>query len=464
MKRICIVLTLGTALLLVACNSTTSIAETIPSGPKFWSFAKTPPLGWNSYDAWGDTVTEEQTLANAQYLHDHLQAHGWQYIIVDFRWYDPDARGIDSQLNRTRTGAQLAADAYGRLLPAPNRFPSAADGQGFKALADKVHALGLKFGVHMMRGVPRQAVLAKTPIEGSTFTAADAGNPDDKCPWCPDMFGARDNAAAQAWYDAEYRLFAEWGVDFVKVDDLSVPYHQPEIEMIRHAIDRTGRAIVFSTSPGPTKPEYADNLKMNANMWRISGDFWDRWVRLDAQFDLFAAWDATGAAGPGHFPDGDMIPFGRITIRSRNGGTDHRTHFTPDEQVTLLSLWALESSPLMLGMNLPDNDAWTNTILTNDEMLRIDQDPLAQPAQRVAQQDGLEVWVKDLHDGAKAAGLFNRTNATANVTLDWAAAKLSGQQNLRDVWTHKDLGAFENSYSTPVPAHGAVLVKITAAK
>jgi hypothetical protein len=379
--------------------------------------------------------------------------------VVDFRWYDPQPTGRDSLLNRTRTGAALAADANGRLLPAPNRFPSAADGKGFKALADKIHALGLKFGVHMMRGIPRQAVLAKTPIADSTFTAADAGNPNDKCPWCPDMFGVLNNAAAQAWYDAEYRLFAAWGVDFVKVDDLSEPYHQYEIEMIRRAIDQSGRAIVFSTSPGPTKPQYADNLKMNANMWRISGDFWDNWRKLNEQFDLFAQWTQTGSAGPGHFPDGDMIPFGHIAIKSANGGSSHNTKFTHDEQLTLLSLWALESSPLMLGMHLPDNDDWTTTVLTNDEMLRIDQDPLGRPAQRVAQKDGLEVWVKELKDGSKAIGLFNRTTAAATVTADWAAAKLTGRQALRDVWAHKDLGAFEDTYSTQVPAHGVVLVR-----
>jgi hypothetical protein len=310
-----------------------------------------------------------------------------------------------------------------------------------------------------MRGIPRQAVLANTPIAGSNFTAADAADPADKCPWCPDMFGVRNNPAGQAWYNAEFKLLASWGLDFVKVDDLSVPYHADEVLMIRHALDQSGRPIIFSTSPGPTQLQYAAQLKMNANQWRISGDFWDQWKKLDHQFDLFAQWSVANATGPGHYPDGDMIPFGRIAIKSAMGGRDHLTHFTPDEQLTLLSLWSLESSPLMLGLNLPDTDDATNTLLTNDEVLRIDQDPLCSPAQRVSQKDGLEIWVKTLHDGAKAIGLFNRTNTPANLTLNFPDAQLSGNQTLRDVWNHRDLGVFSQTFTAPVPPHGVVFVR-----
>jgi hypothetical protein len=416
-------------------------------------------MGWNSYDAFGDTVTEDQTLANAQSMHDHLLAHGWNTIVIDFRWYDPQPTGNDRLLNRTRTGAALAADSSGRLLPAPDRFPSSANGLGFKPLADKIHALGLKFGLHLMRGIPRQAVLANTTIAGSNFTATDAADPSDKCPWCPDMFGVRNNPAGQAWYDSEFALLASWGLDFVKVDDLSVPFHADEIAMIRHAIDKSGRPIVFSTSPGPTDVQHADQIKMLANQWRISGDFWDQWKKLNHQFDLFAQWSVANATGPGHYADGDMIPFGHIAIKSAMGGRDHFTHFTPDEQLTLLSLWSLESSPLMLGMNLPDNDAPANALLTNDEVLRIDQDPLCSPALRVSQNAGLEIWVKNLHDGAKAVGLFNRTNAPANLTLNFPDAQLAGKQSLRDLWQHSDLGTFTGNFTAPVPPHGVVLLR-----
>jgi len=177
------------------------------------------------------------------------------------------------------------------------------------------------------------------------------------------VFGVRDNEAGQAWYNACVRLWASWDVDYIKVDDLSEPYHTPEIAMLRRALDQYGPHIVFSTSPGPTPTSRAGDIADKSNLWRISGDFWDRWPKLNEQFDLLAQWQ--GAGGPGHWPDADMIPLGRIAIRSKLGGDPHWTHFTRDEQLTLISLWSLAPSPLMLGMNLPDNDEWTTALLTN---------------------------------------------------------------------------------------------------
>jgi alpha-galactosidase len=454
MKRIPLLIALGVLL----ASSRGLFAQT-PS-PAYWRWAPTPPMGWNSYDTFGDSVTEGETLGNAAYMKDHLFSHGWNYVVVDFRWYDPVGSNNDAWINRDRTGAKLTADNFGRLLPAPNRFPSAADGDGFKALGDKIHGMGLKFGIHMMRGIPRQAVLASTPIEGGTFTAADAGDPNDKCPWCPDMFGVRNNAAGQAWYDSVFRLAASWGLDFVKVDDLSAPYHKEEIEMIRQAIDKCGRPIVFSTSPGATDVKEADHIKVNANMWRISGDFWDQWKKLNHQFDLLYSWE--GVSGPGHYPDADMIPFGHLAIRSWVNAKERQTRFTHDEERTLISLWSLASSPLMLGYNLPDTDDWTLSLLTNDEVLAIDQDALCLAAKRVSSQGGLEVWVKSLKDGSKAIGLFNRSAADAPVVLNWADAGLTGKQSLRDVWEQKDLGGFADQYSTAVPSHGVVLLHVVA--
>jgi hypothetical protein len=445
----------------VGLDAGRSQAQPSPAtSPGYWNWASTPPMGWNSYDAWGTSITEDQTLANAQYMKDHLLSHGWSYVVIDARWYDTVSSYDDRNFNKERAGAQLAADDYGRLLPALNRFPSAADGRGFKPLADKIHAMGLKFGFHLMRGIPRQAVNAKTPIEGGSFTAADAGDPTNKCVWCPDMYGVRNNEAGQAWYDSIFRLYASWGLDFVKVDDLSVPYHGEEIAMIRKAIDQCGRPIVFSTSPGPTDVAHADEIKMLANQWRISGDFWDRWKDLDHQFDLLAAWQGVG--GPGHFPDGDMIPFGHIGIKCTIAGPDRQTRFTHDEQLTLMSLWSLASSPLILGDNLPDTDDSTLSLLTNDEVLAIDQDALAQPAKKVSAQNGLEIWVKELKDGSKAIGLFNRTDADATVTLNWPDAGLTGKQALRDLWQHQDIGAFDQTFAAPVPKHGVVLLKASA--
>ncbi|MEO7934387.1 MAG: glycoside hydrolase family 27 protein [Chthoniobacterales bacterium] len=431
-----------------------TLANSLPAAP----VASTPPMGWNSYDAFGGSVTEAEVLANAGSMKQHLLAHGWNHVVIDFRWYDSVSSFDDHNLNKERAGAKLFADVFGRMLPATNRFPSAVDGKGFKPLADQIHSMGLKFGFHMMRGIPRQAVSARTPIEGSNFTAADAGDEKNTCGWCPDMFGVRDNEAGQAWYDSCARLWASWGLDFVKVDDLSSPYRTPEIEMIRKAIDKCGRPIVFSTSAGPTDTKQAAHVSKFANMWRISGDFWDRWKDLDHQFDLLAAWQDVG--GPGHWPDADMIPFGHIGIKCTIAGPDRQTRYTPDEQRTLMSLWSLAPSPLMLGANLPDLDEPTLALLTNDEVLAVNQDRLGAKAKRVVQRNGTEVWVKTLENGDKAVGLFNRGDAAADVEVLWSEASLAGSRKVRDLWAHKDLGSFSDKFTVTVPPHGAVTLRV----
>jgi hypothetical protein len=367
------------------------------------TLALTPPMGWNSYDAFGDNVVESEVRTNAHYLAENLQPFGWDTVVVDYRWYDPGAH--DNNPNG-RADAALVADQFGRLLPATNRFPSAVADAGFKPLADTVHALGLRFGIHMMRGIPRNAVQANLPIAGSSFTAASAANTNDKCSWCPDMFGVSSNAAGQAWYDSCARLWATWGVDYIKVDDLSCSYQTAEIEMLRRAIDRCGRSIVFSISPGATPVSQAAHVMAHANLWRVSEDFWDNWKSVKTEFLLATRWREF--VGPCHWPDADMLPVGHLSINRRSIGDDRFTALTRDEQLTLLSLWCLLPSPLMVGANLPDNDAWTLALLTNREVLALNQDPLGAAARQTVATNGIEIWVKPLHDGSRAVGIFNR--------------------------------------------------------
>jgi alpha-galactosidase len=417
--------------------------------------ALTPPMGWNSYDAFGDNVVESEVLENARYVAARLQPVGWDTVVVDYCWSDPGAH--DNNRN-ARANAPLAADNFGRLLPAPNRFPSAVDGAGFKPLADAVHALGLKFGIHIMRGIPRNSVYTNLPIQDSNFTAASAANTNDKCVWCPDMFGVRNNAAGQAWYDSCARLWAGWGVDYIKVDDLSSPYHAAEIEMIRHAIDRCGRSIVFSTSPGPTSPSHAAHISTNANLWRVSGDFWDEWKSLDHEFTLGARWH--DSVGPGHWPDADMLPVGHLSVGNRSVGPDRFTRFTRDEQLTHISLWCLLPSPLMVGANLPDNDDWTLALLTNPEVLAVNQDPLGLPAQRVVNPAvPAETWVKKLADGSVAVGFFNRTDQPVKIDVPWRNLGFRSVPNVRDLWLREDLGRQKN-FTAELPAHGCVLLGV----
>ncbi len=316
------------------------------------TLALTPPMGWNSYDAFGDAVTEAEVLANAAWLKAHLQPLGWDTIVVDFRWYDRLADGA-----RVQDPEGVMIDQFGRCLPAPNRFPSAAGGLGFKPLADRLHGMGLKFGLHIMRGIPRLAVQANLPIAGSPFQAQEAVLPADDtnrtCVWNRDMFGVDgDSPAGRAWYASVARQYAAWGADYIKCDDIDYLirgriYEAAEIEALSRALRACGRSVVLSLSPGPAPVNCSRHLRQFANLWRISGDFWDNWKALNHNFDLFADWRAE--AGPGHWPDGDMIPFGHICLRNCDVKPERWTRFTRPEQLTLMSLWCLESYPSCWG-------------------------------------------------------------------------------------------------------------------
>lgn len=424
------------------------------------SLALTPPMGWNSYDCFGQSVTEAEVLSNAAYLVKEMQPFGWEYVVVDYRWYEPDA--IHQPLNG-HEGEALDMDAFGRLIPNAVRFPSSAGGAGFQALGDKIHAMGLKFGIHIMRGIPRNAVKANLPIEGSPFHAADAANTADNCPWLADMYGVRgDTPAGRAYYDSIFRLYASWGVDYIKMDDTSRPYHTAEIEAVDDAIRKCGRAIVYSLSPGETPIASAAHVRSHANLWRVSDDFWDRWDTLDHEFTLAERW--RGSVGQGHWPDADMLPLGRLSVNNRSVDPDRQTRFSRAEQITLMSLWSLLPSPLMVGANLPDNDAWTLALLTNPEVLAIDQDAAGHAAARAAQHDDIDIWARPLADGSQAVGIFNRGDFDAGAVVTAADLHLSGRWTARDLWKRADLGPVGEGLTISIPAHGAALLRLSPAE
>ena len=427
------------------------------------TLALTPPIGWNSYDAYGDSVRESEVLTNAEWMKQHLQPFGWDTVVVDFRWYDRLAHG---QPGQSPEGVMI--DPYGRCIPAPNRFPSATNGAGFKSLAARIHAMGLKFGIHIMRGIPRLAVEKNLPIAGSKFTAAQAvlpeGNVNRTCVWNQDMFGVDTTTdAGKAWYASIAQQYASWGVDYIKCDDIAnlqrgKIYDANEIEALSTALKNSGRSIVLSLSPGATPVSHGAHVARFANLWRISPDFWDNWRSLNHNFDLFARW--AEYTGPGHWPDGDMIPFGHICQRNCDVRPDRWTRFTRDEQLTLMSLWALAPSPLMLGMNLPDNDAWTTAILTNPEVLAVDQDSPGKPARRMTEPNvPAEIWTKPLADGSLAVGYFNRTDQPVKVNVPWQKLGFHSAPQVRDLWLRKDLGR-QTEFTAELPPHGCMLLRV----
>lgn len=424
------------------------------------AIAPTPPMGWNSWDCYMSAVTEAQLLENAAYMAEHLKPYGWEYVVCDIQWYEPTAGTVPGC--EYIPFAKLTMDAYGRLLPAENRFPSSAGGQGFAPIAQKVHGMGLKFGIHIMRGIPRQAVYARCAVLGTDTTADRIADPFSISKWNGDMFGLRDVPGAQAYYDSLFALYASWGVDFVKVDDIANtnlypqnPYSaEKEIEMIRRAIDGCGRDMVLSLSPGPAVIEKAWHLKQNANMWRMTDDFWDSWPALLAMFERCEVWQAH--VGPGCWPDCDMLPLGRIGVAF---GRDRQTGFTPDEQVTMLTLWSIFRSPLMLGGVLPDTDAWTLSLLTNADVLRLNAH--SSGARQLWRNRDEAAWTSDDEDGSRYVALFNLSDAPRAMGVDLAALDMT-RAAVRDLWAKADVGEREARVEAEVPAHGAKLFRVRA--
>ncbi|MEK4517808.1 glycoside hydrolase family 27 protein [Paenibacillus sp. FSL H8-0122] len=416
--------------------------------------APVPPLGWNSWDCYGAAVTEAEIRGNAEYMAEHLKDFGWSYITVDIQWYEP---GAVSSLYRPFV--PLVMDEYSRLMPAENRFPSAAGGQGFKPLADYVHSLGLKFGIHIMRGIPRQAAHAGTAILGTEATAREIAHTNSICPWNTDMYGVdASKEGAQAYYNSLFELYAQWGVDLVKVDDIAASRlydtHQPEIALISRAIENCGRPMVLSLSPGPAPVEYAQHFTEHANMWRITDDFWDRWELLLDMFSRCRSWQGIPQAGS--WPDCDMLPLGHIGVRSVDGGGDDRwTRFTRDEQLTMMSLWSIFRSPLIFGGELRDNDDWTLSLLTNREVLRMQRE--SHGAREALYRDELIVWTAAHDDGTRYTAVFNTSNSPLPVDLSLEEIGLGGAAAGTELWSQTPAELSGGVLQTTVPPHGVRL-------
>lgn len=430
------------------------------------SFAKVPPMGWNSYDYYDTAVNEEQVKKNADYMAAHLKEYGWEYIVVDIQWYAHKAGSKRDQFQYIPF-SELEMDEYSRLLPDPERFPSSAGQKGFAPLADYIHSLGLKFGIHIMRGIPRIAAQDHMKIKGSEVTADMAANPYSICPWNPDMYGLNNSPAGQAYYDSLLELYASWGVDFIKCDDICNTCNQSphrenqynaahEVEMLANAIKRCGRPIVFSLSPGPALIDRAWHYEKYANMWRITDDFWDDWKYLKDMFRRCELWQTQ--VSEGCYPDCDMLPLGWI---GKGFGRERMTGFTREEQRTMMTLWCLFGSPLMLGAEMTKMDDWTLSLLTNRKVLAL-LPPSCRPRQICLDEDKA-VWTAcDEKEGTLYTALFNLRDETASVSvgLDDLGKGFEEDAALTDLWDGTS-GRSENlEIRAILPAHGCVLYQV----
>ena len=388
--------------------------------------AQTPPMGWNSWDCYGASVTEQELRQNIDYMAEHLKSHGWEYIVCDIQWYEPTANS-----SYYHKFADLCMDEYGRLCPAPNRFPSAADGSGFTKIAAYAHEKGLKFGIHIMRGIPRQAVHSDAPIKGTDKTAKDIAL-NNICPWNSDMYGQINNESTLA-------------------------YGGDEIQFLRHAIDKCGRPVVLSLSPGPAMVEQAEHLRKNANMWRITNDLWDSWENIMEMFSRCHQWSPY--VSEGCYPDCDMLPVGHISIRGCEHGLGERqSRLSRAEQRTMFTLWCIFRSPMMLGCELTDMDEWTKSLVTNDDVLGLLKK--SRNARQILRTYDLIVWKAEDNENNSYIAFFNITNWKETYCISLEQLELEGRYCVYDMWRQTECGDCEGSLSVSLDSHDAVLYRL----
>ncbi|MGA2351740.1 MAG: glycoside hydrolase family 27 protein [Terracidiphilus sp.] len=434
--------------------------------------APTPPMGWNSWDAYGLTIDEADFKANATVLAGFRQ-FGWQYAVIDEGWYMENPFGANLAERR------YLLDGNGILIPVTNRFPSAADGAGFKPLADWIHKQGLKFGIHIVRGIPRQAVKENLPIAETSFRAADAADRAATCPWDDGNFGVADNAAGQAYYDSMLKLYAGWGLDYIKVDCISDhPYRPTEIRQIAAAIKKTGRPIVLSLSPGPTQLEHGAEVAEYAQMWRISDDHWDGWTfphkpgdgefpfGVRDEFDRLAKWFPY--VKEGNWPDADMLPEGSLTPHP-GWGEPRQSRLTHDEQQTEFTLWAIARSPLIFGGNLTKLDDFSRSLVSNQTVLFMNQNvTYSRPIETASLPAGFadtRVWRATINapgagNYAEFFAFFNLGEKPVTLRASWKQLGLeAGKHLVQNAWSE---GGFKDSkeVSVTLPAHGSTLYEI----
>ncbi|MGA7630764.1 MAG: glycoside hydrolase family 27 protein [Terriglobales bacterium] len=423
------------------------------------ALAPAPPMGWNSWDSYGRTINETQFKNNAHWMAKHLKRFGWQYVVIDEGWYisNPEINAQDYKFLLSKDG---------RFVPAPNRFPSAANDAGFRPLADFVHSLGLKLGIHIIRGIPREAVARNLPIADSRYYAQDAADPSDTCPWNAYNYGVKSSEAGQAYYDSVIKLYAIWHVDFIKVDCIADhPYKPDDIRMLAIAIKKTGWPIVLSLSPGPTALSNAAEVSKYAEMWRICDDFWDHWgswekhewsQSLYQQFATTAKW--ASLAAPGDWPDADMLPLGHLGPHPGDGEL-RETRFTRDEQRTMMTLWSIVRSPLVMGGDLPSSDKWTKSLLSNPEVIAVDQQSSGNHA--VVSTDKVAIWLAqpDRKHGYYLA-VFNLSDNEQTVDYEWIDLGLTqASYRMRDLWGRKNTGP-KSSLTVGLRPHASKLYLI----
>ena len=447
---------------LVSCHNRIGQKEVSPKDlipPIDKSLVLKPPMGWNSWDCLGWDANEAEVRAAAEYMAKNLKHLGYEYIVIDMLWYgDSEASNFEAFVHETiPEKPNYTMDEYGRLLPDPVKYPSSVNGNGFKPLSDYIHSLGLKFGVHVLRGIPWKAADTNMTIKGTNIGAASIAQPANGCEWYDGFYGVdMSKQGAQEYYNSQFELFADWELDFVKADDI---VNIPELEGISKALRSCGRKMVLSVVPDNIP---YDVLRKNAHMSRTGADFWDVWQMLKVGFP--AAAKAVKEAEPGFWPDLDMLPVGKLGLKISYKGPEPRiSNFNNDELHTLLTLWYISQMPLMIGGYLPETDNITLEFITNEEALAVNRNGV-NPRQ-IKFKNAVIIWAADIPNSKdKYVAFFNQWESKdpIDIKINWQQLDLDGESyKVKDLWAKKDLGTFKDVFSAPVRAHSAGLYKIS---
>lgn len=425
--------------------------------------AHKPPMGWNSWDNWGLEITEAEFKTQVDYIATHLKKYGYEYMVIDAGWYSDKMsaeRGtpyfVEGRISRFET----YTDNFGRWIPSEKKFPSSVNGKGFKPLADYCHSKGLKFGMHIQRGIPLSAVDKDQPILNTNLKAKDIANPADMCDWWDGTYGIdASKPGAQEFYNSCAKLWASWGVDFIKFDDASRPYHSDEITMLRIAIENSGRSMILSLSPGETPISARYHVQSNSDMWRISDDFWDTWPQLSHQFELVKKW--LRYTVPGRWADLDMIPFGKIGLHSYGGGSEKKCRFTEDEQGTMMTLWAMFRSPLILGMDVTQLDNTVLPYIANEEVIAVNQNSANCWYIQEMPKNQEVFYADEPNTKNKYVAFFNRGEAVQTIEVDLDKVGIQSSVEIRDLWKKSSLGKTSKVITVQLKPHSAALYKLS---
>lgn len=435
MQKIALIFAL--LLILSSCNAKKTDASEI--------LAKTPPMGWNSFDSYGVYLHEKAALENLEAFANKLKPFGYEYFVIDAGWFGEFKLQEGTIYPAEKHAQKLNINEYGLLQPSKTYFPN-----GIKPIADRCHQLGLKFGIHLMRGIPRVAYQQNLKIKDTKYTARDIADTTSICVWNDQNYGVdMSKPGAQEFYNSLINQLADWGVDFIKYDDL-VPFPK-EVEAVAKAIKQSGRPMVYSLSPGnKVNREDIESLRM-ANMLRVTPDIWDDQHGIDLCFKAWRKWQ--GEERPGFWIDMDMIPFGKLQLMSpkpegvignesrdeitkkieagklkniellAGKGWTRQSEFTKDQMQTFITMRALAASPLMMGGDLPTLDDYSFELITNKEILQCNQNGVM--GSLVLDEKPIEIWKTPNKKGNSGwIGIFNRSKENKSVSYNPSVFKL----------------------------------------